>query len=133
MDLDQFSRRIRDVAKGVEPGVDAVVRKYAVVANQAVVMATPVDTGRARANWQISIGAPVNDETGSTDAQGQLERNKATIGTHRASSGQELYLQNNVAYIERLNQGWSAQAGAGFVEKALIAAARAIGRVKVLR
>ncbi len=133
MDLNQFSKRIRDVAKGVEPGVDEVVRRFALVANQTVIMATPVDTGRARANWQISIGSPMTDETGSTDAQGALSRNAETIGTHRASAGQELYLQNNVPYIERLNEGWSAQAGAGFVEKALLAAARAVSRAKVLR
>lgn len=109
-----------------------MVRKYAILASQAVIVATPVDTGRARANWQVSIGAPATAALESTDAQGALERNKGIISAHRASAGQELYLQNNVAYIERLNQGWSAQAPAGFVEKALITAARAL-RGKVLR
>jgi hypothetical protein len=132
VDLDQFSRRIQDVAKGVEPGVDDIVRKYALIANQTVVMATPVDTGRARANWQVSIGAPVSGSLASTEPQTTLNQNKSSIGAFRASSGQELYLQNNLPYIERLNQGWSAQAPAGFVEKALLAAARAL-KGKVLK
>lgn len=114
----------------MEPAVDEVLRKVAVVANQTVIMATPVDTGRARANWQVSLGAPVTTELDDTGAQVALSRNKAVIESYR---GGELILQNNVPYIGALNAGSSAQAPAGFVEKAIMAAARAVSRQKVIR
>lgn len=129
-DLRWFSRRMREIARGIEPAVDDTLRKVALVANQTVIMATPVDTGRARANWQVSINAPITTETGSTDAQGQMSRNAGVIQGYR---GGEIILQNNVPYIGRLNEGWSAQAPAGFVEKALQSAASAVARSKVVR
>jgi hypothetical protein len=109
-----------------------MVRKYAILASQVLIMGTPVDKGRARANWQVTVGTPANGETGSTSAQEALDRNKAVIDSYRATSEQDLYVQNNVPYIKRLNEGWSAQAPAGFVEKGLMTAARAL-RGKVLR
>jgi hypothetical protein len=98
------------------------------VANQTVIMATPVDTGRARANWQISIDTEIDSELDSTDAQGALTRNQGIIRSYRNGA---IILQNNVAYIGQLNDGWSAQAPAGFVEKALQTAARVVQRTKV--
>lgn len=132
MDLGQFGKRMADVAAEVPPEVDKVVRRFAVVANQAVIMATPVRTGRARANWQVSIGAPITAETGSTDAQGAISRNASVIGGY-TSGGGELLIQNNVPYIARLNDGWSAQAPANFVQKALRAAARAVSKTQVVK
>jgi hypothetical protein len=51
---------------------------------------TPVDTGRARGNWQVEFN-----------------------GT------QEATIYNNLPYIERLENGWSQQAPAGFVRVTL--------------
>jgi hypothetical protein len=128
--LGAFAERMRKQAADVEPALDETLRKVALVANQTLIMATPVDTGRARANWQVSIDAPVESETVDTNAQGAIERNKGTIASYR---GGALIIQNNVPYIGALNDGWSAQAPAGFVEKALQNAARAVAKQKVLR
>lgn len=121
---------MRKVAQDVEPAVDDTLRKVALVANQTLVVATPVDTGRARANWQVSINAEVDAELDSTDAHGAITRNEGVIKGYR---GGEILIQNNVPYIGALNNGSSAQAPAGFVEKAIQAAARAVSRAKVVR
>lgn len=128
--INSFANRIRKVARDIEPAVDDTLRKVALVANQTLIMATPVDTGRARANWQVSINATVDSETGDTNAQAAIERNKGVIADYQ---GGEIIIQNNVPYIEALNNGSSSQAPAGFVEKALQAAARAVSRSKVVR
>lgn len=52
--------------------------------------ATPVDTGRARDGWTIE-----------------------------ESPGPQTHIRNDVPYVGRLNDGGSAQAPAGFVERAL--------------
>lgn len=121
--LGSFARRIRKVAADIEPAVDDTLRKVALVANQTVIMATPVDTGRARANWQVSIDTEIDSEVDSTNAQGAIARNASVIRGYRNGS---IILQNNLPYIGALNNGSSAQAPAGFVEKAIQAAARAV-------
>lgn len=128
--LGNFARRIRKAAADVEPAVDDTLRKVALVANQTVIMATPVDTGRARANWQVSVDAPITEQVESTDANGALQRNVQVIRDYRSGP---IILQNNVPYIGRLNDGWSAQAPAGFVERALQAAANAVTKAKVVK
>lgn len=128
--LAQFARSIRKRAVGVEPAVSDVLRRVALVANQAIVMATPVDTGRARANWQVSIDTEITTETGSTNFQAQMAANQNTIKSYKNGA---LIIQNNVPYISKLNAGSSAQAPAGFVQRALQAAARAVAKAKVVR
>lgn len=55
---------------------------------------TPIDTGRARASWGSDIW--IESDGGKTIEQG-----------------------SNVPYFQRLNEGWSKQAPAGFVEIAV--------------
>jgi hypothetical protein len=128
--LGSFARNMRRHGADIEPAVDDTVRKVALVANQAVIMATPVDTGRARANWQVSIDTELDAELDSTNVQGTLSRNQGVIRGYR---GGTIILQNNLPYIEALNNGSSAQAPAGFVEKAVQAAANAVASSKVVR
>jgi hypothetical protein len=69
---------------------------------------TPVDTGRARGNWQCTIGAPFvgESETGSDEQiQGAIP--------HRA--GSVVYLTNNLPYIQRLEYGYSSKSPNGMV------------------
>lgn len=128
--LKGFSRRMREIARGIEPAADDTLRKVALVANQVLIMGTPVDTGQHRANWQVSINHNIDAVLEDTNAQGAIERNKAVIAGYR---GGELIIQNNAPAIKRLNDGWSAQAPAGFVEKGLQAAANAVSRSRVIR
>jgi len=114
----------------IEPAVSDVLRRVALAVNQTLILSTPVDTGRARANWQVSIGTEVDAELDSTDVQGAITRNQGVIKGYRNG---EIIVQNNVSYIGALNNGSSAQAPAGFVEKAIQTGVRAATRSKVLR
>lgn len=140
-DLRDFAGRIRIIGKRVEDNADALVRKVATAVDSTVVLATPVDTGRARANWQVNIGSPVETvreaysagEMGSTaaaNAQAAIEHAKRVIAAYKG--GSSVHITNNLSYIGRLNDGWSGQAPAGFVEQAVligVAAAQGAGGV----
>jgi len=79
-----------------------------------VIRATPVDTGRARGNWQTSVGAPVNGEIareGDAAALAEVEA-KTPQG-----AGQITYLSNNLPYIVQLEEGSSKQAPEGMVKR----------------
>lgn len=131
--LAEFARRIRARGRQVEEGASRVVRQTAVAVSQAVISSTPVDTGRARANWVASLGAPFATPTEDTDPSGagRISVNNTTISARRP--GQDVYISNNLPYIGRLNEGHSAQAPAGFVEKAVQTGVNAVRAARVLR
>lgn len=132
-DLATFARRIRALGARVEDNSNEVVRRTALAINQAVVLATPVDTGRARANWQVGIGEPVEETTTETDPSGgaTVSRNNQVIG--QSTPGQDIHLSNNLDYIEALNNGSSSQAPAGFVEEAVAAGTAVINTARVVK
>jgi hypothetical protein len=84
-----------------------------------VSMETPRDTGRARYNWIIShkvvdttqLPKPSSSSQGSSTAirNGKVVAEKTQPYTVS-------YIQNNLPYINRLNEGWSQQRGARYVE-----------------
>jgi hypothetical protein len=82
--------------------------------------------GHARRNWHATIGSKSSSELPGVDASGQVAlmeiRAAVKEWVNRSGKHEKFYIQNNVPYIERLNDGWSSQAPAGFVEKAILAA-----------
>lgn len=105
---------------------DRLVRRCALATDAAVVIATPVDTGRARANWQVELGQAASGVIGDPgnkkeafdkSGQGAVSEGRKVIAGYK--SGTSVNITNNLPYIERLNDGWSAQAPSGFVEKAV--------------
>lgn len=129
----QFAQRIRRIAEKVEVKAGRIVVQTAQVISQTVILATPVDTGRARANWQIGLGSPVTVETAAKDQSGgaTIARNAAKLaGRSRETT---IFLSNNVDYIGDLNAGSSSQAPANFVELAVQQGLLFLKRQRILR
>lgn len=80
---------------------------------------TPVDTGRARANWHIDLN--VVDVRLVEPNEGLSPDAVATV-VARYKMGGVIYISNNLPYIRRLNDGYSQQAPAGFVDDDIIRA-----------
>ena len=127
-DLEQFSVRIRDIGKQLPQRVSTLRRKTALVVDRELVMSTAVDTGRARSNWVVQVGQPsreelppyVPGESGSSstaNAQGAISQARAELSLDPGDK--DIYISNNLPYIQRLNTGWSAQSPAGFVQRAV--------------
>ena len=94
---------------------DAQVRKICLDLVTGIVLKTPVDTGRARANWFTSTGSPTDNITESTDASGSSTI-AGSLGAISQATGNVLWITNNLPYIYRLEfEGWSRQAPAGMV------------------
>jgi hypothetical protein len=84
-----------------------------------VVDGTPVDTGRARGNWQASTGSPITATLQAEDKNGRATINKGRPAAKDAA-GNVFYLTNNLPYIYRLEfEGWSNQAPQGWVRTAV--------------
>lgn len=103
------------VAYAARQGVraDTVIRKAIGETSKRVILRTPVDTGRARANWQATIGAPASGEVNAVGAQAAIAQAESAAAQ---APGQVFWLVNNLPYINRLEfEGWSRQAPAGML------------------
>ena len=127
--LEEFSQRTQAIAVSIEQGSIEILRKVFLAVDVAVVMATPVDTGRARANWLPSLNAPRFDSIEETDFERAMREARFTADS--AGRGSILFLSNNLPYIGRLNDGWSEQAPAGFVQIAVREASNAVRQAQL--
>lgn len=132
---------MRVTGQDVVDGANVTARRCALAVDAAVVLGTPVDTGRARSNWQVQIGSSIDTSiepyapgaqgsTGGKNAQAAIDQAKAVIATRKA--GQDIHITNNLAYIGKLNDGSSAQAPAGFVEAAVLAGVASVRGSRIL-
>ncbi len=140
-DLGEFATKMIARADKIVKNLNKTTRKAALAADQAVVLATPVDTSRARSNWITSLGSPVTSSInpyspgkgGATgEASGQAAINQAAGVISQRTIGQDIYITNNLPYIQKLNEGSSAQAPAGFVQASVAAGISVIKNARIV-
>ena len=110
-----FSDDMNAYAKKAGASLEETTRAVALELFGSIIKDTPVDTGRARGNWQTSIGAPASGEVDRLGERESLSELGSEAG--KFGGGQVIYLSNNLPYIQRLELGWSDQAPAGMVRK----------------
>ena len=94
---------------------DALVRAVALDVTSATVMRTPVDTGRAMGNWQLTIGAPAAGTVTALDPSGAITVAKARAALAGYRTGSSIFVVNNLPYILPLEYGSSKKAPAGML------------------
>lgn len=113
--MTSFALDLQKFAEKAEKNSQTVVRKISIDLFSKTVLRTPVDTGRARANWNCSIGAPSFTVSQKTDKSGTATQAgiRGTLGNWKDG---DIYLMNSLPYIRRLEyDGWSGQAPQGMV------------------
>jgi hypothetical protein len=130
----KFAKRMSALGQRIEDNSERLVRKVALAVDSTVVLSTPVDTGRARANWQVEISRPAQGTREAFDRSGQatIDEGRAKISGYKGGTRDAaIHITNNLPYIGKLNEGHSAQAPAGFVEKAVMIGVSAVRGAKV--
>ncbi len=110
--MSGFSIPFDKLAEKAKLDLDTVVKKATIELFSAVVRRSPVDTGRFRANWNVSQGTP---DAISTDS---VDQNRAENEIEKVLSfaiGGKYYLTNGLPYAARLENGYSDQAPAGMI------------------
>lgn len=111
-----FASDVEAYAKKAGASLDETSRAIVLELFGSVIKDTPVDTGRAKGNWQTTIGAPASgmvDRLGESEALADVSQQTASFG-----AGKVIYLSNNLPYIYRLEyDGWSKQAPGGMLRK----------------
>ena len=109
-----FSLDLQKFAKKAGNNAAAVVKKVGIDMFSQVVVRTPVDTGRARGNWQVTFNSPASGTLNDLDPTGR--NTQAQISGKMTGWKQgDIWMTNNLPYARRLEYGWSQQAPAGFV------------------
>ena len=99
-------RRTLDAWQGeVRALPSALVRAYALEAIRRLVLKTPVDTGRARGNWQVGEGSPDTTVSEATDPNGTRVAGELVARINRLTGMQLVYLTNGLPYIPVLEHG----------------------------
>lgn len=101
-----FAQELKSEIAIANKDMDTAWKKSVVKAFNEVVMGTPVDTGIARKSWLMG------------------DNNSGAVGTSQLNVlpfmvpkiGGSVLLYSNLVYIERLENGWSAQAPVGMVK-----------------
>lgn len=103
-----FSAQISQYSKGTRDKIDSIRRGVTLKLLGAVVMDTPVDTGRLRGNWRVSEGTPVLDATDRVDPSGAVVMNEINAAVQASTGDTAVYLTNNLPYAKRIEyDGWS--------------------------
>jgi hypothetical protein len=98
-----FSRDMKRFADLTKANMEKQVRGVTLALFKSIIIGTPVDTGRARGNWQTSIGQPITGTVTRLDPSGSaaVDEAKANIGP----LGGITWLSNNLPYIGTLEYG----------------------------
>jgi hypothetical protein len=81
-------------------------QKIALLALQRIVDKTPVDSGRARGNWQVTVGEPATTVLDAKTKTGVRSKQKGTTRILGVSKPfQIIWMANNLPYIEVLEDG----------------------------
>lgn len=112
LDIKKFKEKVKDRSK-------LVLQKTALEIHKGVVVSTPVDTGRARAGWDVGINNVTPGAAANMGKTIQEIVNAGELTIKQAEADDAIFVSNNVNYIEFLENGSSEQAPNGMVKKTL--------------
>ncbi|MBL3827616.1 HK97 gp10 family phage protein [Pseudomonas syringae pv. actinidifoliorum] len=78
-----------------------------------IISRSPVDTGRFRGNTTVTIGSPVFSNSQTLDPTGSTSISKGASVLGGLKPFSIIYIQNNLPYAEKLENGHSKQAPSG--------------------
>ncbi|MHC4644042.1 MAG: hypothetical protein ACYTBJ_00975 [Planctomycetota bacterium] len=109
-DARSFSRALAKLGKFCEENYEAIVTKTVIDLFASIAELTPVDTGRAKANWALGMSPTDTNYADITNAD-NFE--------YRLRDGTTIWIYNNLVYIVPLEEGHSKQAPRGMVAVSL--------------
>lgn len=136
-----FEERMKLLGEAIESGARQILADVSDAVQVHLIHATPVSdpstghSGRARNNWIASINNPSTAVTynGPFEASGEqrISTNRTIIENN--SRGRPVYITNNLNYIQALNDGYSAQAPAGFIQQGMLVGIQAVKGAKLMQ
>lgn len=106
--------KVSDIGDYAQQQFEKLLRVAVLETDSRLKTASPVDTGRFRASWQVGENSASGGEKpeGTYSNVPALER----VNYQQEKLGNVYSVHNNLPYAERLAQGWSKQSPAGWVQ-----------------
>lgn len=105
--MQTFTLDIEKFVNGSKSKLDAFCSLFIQNLNNAIIQATPVDTGFLRASWHASLDAPpATPPTGETDKSGTVTIARLNMLGAQMKAGRTYFLRNGAAYAMRLEFGF---------------------------
>lgn len=98
--MAEWSLDLSKYAEKQKVEIKEVRRAFAFALYSSIVEKTPVDTGRARGNWNISVGSP--DESTSNSTGTKFSSPKSLP---EPNGDESIFITNNLPYITKLEYG----------------------------
>ena len=116
----KYEKGFNGIAIRINESCEKYIMKYSITLLNNLVLKTPVDTGRARGSWTVTVNAADENVAKLVDMSGSRAIGNGTkrIMNNYKSINDAIYIQSNLPYIERLDKGWSQQAPYGIVDSA---------------
>lgn len=128
------------VADDFESNVFDGVRRAALVTDQVAVLTTPVDTGFARSRWMLTIGSPIDAESGpqrkidlGAEIGAAIALSQAQTEIKKWKGEGSIWIANPLQYVVYLDEGSSDQAPDGISDAAIAAGQAVLREIKGIR
>jgi hypothetical protein len=110
-----FEAQIAAFVAKAKGNADLVVRKVGLDMFSRVIQKSPVDEGRFKSSWVVSVNSIPVDDPGTIDKTGAPSFQRVSAAVVGLKAGNVITMVSNLAYSRRLEYGWSQQAPAGMV------------------
>ncbi len=116
LDLSKFDAAVkRFTTREIPERVQQMTQRIALEALSGVVYLTPVHSGLARGNWQVSSNQPITVAVAREDKDGSATIGAGSTVIAGAKPYEVIHIVNNLAYIRELEDGSSTKAPNGMV------------------
>lgn len=109
--MDVINRWVEETQVSIDETLQTIVMKI----GESVVRLSPVDTGRFKGNWQLTIDSMASSSLLREDKEGSMTLADMASVVNGFTAGQIAYIQNHVLYGYDLEYGSSKQAPDGMV------------------
>lgn len=114
----EFNAELHAAMKAFPQDANKIKRTAAMGIMRGVILHAPIDTGRYRDNWQASLGSPIMEEVAVRGEAATMMAGMSAIAA--VQPGQDIYITNNVPYVEVIEDGHSDRAPHGVAGVTLI-------------
>ena len=110
-----FEAQLEDFRELAMAAIEQTIKDIVIQIGESLINLSPVDTGRFKANWQFTTGAPANSSLIATDKEGDETIAKLIAAVNALEPGQVAYIVNTLIYAIPLEYGHSQMAPNGMV------------------
>lgn len=119
--LSDLPKELEKLTKDINSAFDNAIKDYTVTFVDKLFDRSPVDTGLYRSNHNVSLNRRYMGTFGITDKSTVVGDAASKVNEFTSKKHESIYIQNNVPYAEKLENGWSRQAPSGVYGQTLSA------------